>query len=441
MIYDERSEKALLGALMQHENPGTYLLGLTEEDMVFEDDKIILAAMQRLFARREPFDLGVVGVEVGKDPRCTPSTAATAIQCVRMAPSTALTGSYYATVKDHSNRRKIQSIAQTMAERAQDMSTDAGTTIAETLEELRRISVGKDSWRELSVLVAETFEDIERLSRGDITYLPTGIADLDSAIGGLFPGEVTVLGARPAVGKSALAQFIGASLAERGKKVGICSLEMSPVQYLKRLIAAYADIDGKKLRTGRHISPEEWERIVDAVSKLAGWDMPFTFSVRTVEDLAAEARHRMDTKGLDLLIVDYMQLLHVKRPVESDFVRVSVVSHEIKQLALDLNIPILALAQVARPETKGNPKMPALDSLRGSGDIEQDADNVIFLHRPQETNDESINPHHVSMAAECINGGVNQYIVCNIAKQRNGTNRMFDMIFEPAKMRYRCLAH
>lgn len=440
MIFDEQAEKALLGALIQHENPSGYLLALSEEDMVFEDDKIILTAMHRLMARREPFDMGVVTSEAAKDSRYTANTTAAVLQCLRLAPSTAMTGSYFNTVKDHSNRRKLQAIAQAMSERAQDMSAEAEVTIAETLDELRRMHAGQDRWKELPVLAAAAFDDVERLSKGDITFLPTGIGDLDSAIGGLFPGEVTVLGARPAVGKSAMASYIGANLASKGKKVGICSLEMSPVQYMKRLLAAYSGVDGKKLRTGKHITPDEWVQLGDAMSQLSNWDMPFTFSVHTVEELAAEARRRMDSKGLDLLIIDYMQLLRVKRSVESEFVRVSVVSHDIKQMALDLNIPVLALAQVARPEVKGNLKMPTLDSLRGSGDIEQDADNVLFLHKPLNEKDESINPRHLSVAQQCMRNGPNQYVVCNVAKQRNGTNRMFDMIFDPSHMTYRCFA-
>ena len=441
MIFDEHAEKALLGALVQHENPSAYLLGLTEDDVVFEAHKVILAAMQRLNARREPFDAGIVARESGKDERAKALNVDMAVlDCMRSAPSSAMTQQYYNRVRDLSSRRRLQTIAQTLSERAQDMTEDADALTAEMLDEMRRITGGQSKWHDIATLAAAAFDDVERLSSGEITFLPTGIPDLDNAIGGLFPGEVTVLGARPAVGKSALAAYIGSNLAAKGKKVGICSLEMSPLQYMKRLLAAQSGVDGRKLRTGKNITPDEWERLGNASFALADWDMPFTFSVHTIEDLAAEARRRKDGKGLDLLIIDYMQLLRVKRPVESEFVRVSVVSHDIKRLALDLNIPILALAQVARPEQKGKLQMPSLDSLRGSGDIEQDADNVLFLHKPLADNDESINPRHLSIAQACMRGGANQYVVMNVAKQRNGTNRMFDMIFDPAHMTYRCLA-
>lgn len=442
MIFDENAEKTLLGALLMHDNPAAYLLGLTEDDMTFEAHKVILAAMQRISARREPFDAGTVCQEAQKDSRSSPiDVNSVLLDCARHAPSAVVAESYYRRVKDIGNRRRVQNIAQQMSLQAQDMTQEADVTISEALEGLRRISGGKDCWRSMATLAAEAFDDIERLSRGDTTYLPTGIPDLDRAITGLFPGEVTVLGARPAVGKSALAAFVGMSLASKGKRVGVCSLEMPPLQYLKRLMAAFSGVDGVKLRTGKNLGADDWERLGEAVNAFSGYDMPFTFSVRTVEDLAAESRRRMDQNGLDLLIVDYMQLLRVKRPVESDFVRVSVVSHDIKQLALDLDIPILALAQVTRPESKGLLKMPTLDTLRGSGDIEQDADNVLFLHRPQNDSDESINQRHLSIAKACMDGNGNQYIVCNVAKQRNGTNRMFDMIFDPAHMTYRCFAN
>lgn len=440
MIVDERAEKTLLGALMQHPDPARYLLTLSEDDMVFQDDKIILSTMQRLAAKREPFDSSVVISEVARDPRFSQTTMPTILECIRMSPSTAMIDSHHRRVKELSNRRKLQTIAQVLAEKAQDMGEAVDGSISEAMDSLRMIVGGEERWHDMAQLVMMAYEDIEALSSGTITYLPTGIADLDQAIGGLFKGEVTVLGARPAVGKSAMASYIGANLAEKGHAVGICSLEMSPLQYLKRLMAAYSGVNGKKLRTGRGITADEWVRLGDACSELAGWNMPFSFSVRTIEELAAEARRRKEAKGLDLLIVDYMQLLKTQRPVESDFVRVSTVSHEIKRLALDLDIPILALAQVARPTTKGRLEMPTLDSLRGSGDIEQDADNVLFLHRPEEAGDDSINSRHASIAKSCIEGGENQFVVCNIAKQRNGTNRTFDMIFDPSHMTYRCLS-
>lgn len=440
MIVDERAEKALLGMLMQHQNPARYLITLSENDMVYEDDKIILSTMQRLAAKREPFDSSVVMTEATRDQRFNQTTLSTILECVRMAPSTVMIETHHRRVKELSNRRKLQEIAQVLSERAQNMGEPVDGSISSAVDSLRMIVGGEERWHDMSTLVMMAYEDVENLSSGSITYLPTGIADLDRAIGGLFKGEVTVLGARPAVGKSALASFIAANLASKGHAVGVCSLEMSPLQYLKRLMAAYSGVDGKKLRTGRGITQDDWEKLGDACAELAGWDMPFSFSVRTVEELSAEARRRKETKGLDLLIVDYMQLLKTQRPVESEFVRVSTVSHEIKQLALDLNIPILSLAQVTRPAIKGRLEMPTLDSLRGSGDIEQDADNVIFLHRPEDANDDSINPRHISIAKECIDGVGNQFVVCNVAKQRNGTNRLFDMIFDPAHMTYRCLA-
>lgn len=441
MIYNEQAEKALLGALIQHNNPAQYLLTLSEEDMVFEDDKIILSAMKRITARREPFDFGVIDAETRKDARCTASTAAALLQCLRSAPSTVMTGSYYHTVKDHSSRRKLQSIAQLIGERAQDMTQGTETTIANALDDLRRIHAGKDRWQEMDELVLQAFDSTERLSRSESAYLQTGIVDLDRAIDGFFPGEMTILGARPAVGKSAMAAFIGSNIARAGKQVGVCSLEMLPEQYMKRLLAAESGVEARKLRTGKHITAEEWERLGDALSELSSWKMPFTFRVCTVEELSAEARRRKESKGLDLLIVDYIQLLRTAKPAESQFAQVTYVSHEMKQLALDLEIPILALAQVSRPEIKGRPKMPTLDTLRGSGDLEMDADAVLFLHRPEDETDPSINPRHISTAQACMRGGQNQYIVCNVAKQRSGSNCMFDMIFDPRHMTYNCLAN
>lgn len=441
MIFDEHAEKALIGALLQCEKPEPYLLRLNEDDMMLEAHKIILSAMQRLAGRREPFDFSIVAREAKKDARANAINAdVIAIECIRNAPSAVMVEQYYRQVKNLGNRRRVQRIAQEMDESARDIMQEPDVVISEAMDKLRKISQGQDCWKDTARIMSEALDTIERMSKGEEIYLKTGIPDLDCVISGLFPGELTVLGARPAVGKSALAAFIGANIASCGKKVGICSLEMAPLQYAKRLIASRGGVSAEKLRTGKALTEADWDKIVGACSEMAGWQMPFTFSVKTIEDLEAETRRRIDTAGLDLLIVDYMQLLRTKKPAESNFACVTAVSHGLKSLALDMGIPVLALAQVARPERKGMLQMPTLDCLRGSGDIEQDADAIWFLHRPELPDDRSINPRHDSIARACMNGGPNQYVVLNVAKQRDGKTRMIDMIFDPEHMSYKCMA-
>lgn len=441
MIFDEHAEKELIGALLQCEKPEPYLLRLDEDDMMLEAHKIILSAMQRMAGRREPFDFTTAAREAKKDARAKAlNMDAAVIECVRSAPTAVMVEQYYNQVKALGNRRRVQRVAQEMEQGARDITQEPEAVISEAMDKLRKISLGKDCWMDTARIMSDAVDVIERMSKGEETYLKTGIPDLDRVISGLFPGELTVLGARPAVGKSALAAFIGANLASGGKKVGICSLEMAPLQYAKRLIASRGDVSAEKLRTGKNLTAEEWERIVGSCSEMAGWQMPFTFSVKTIEALEAETRRRADTVGLDLLIVDYMQLLRTKKPLESQFAVITAVSHGLKSLALDMGIPVLALAQVSRPERKGLLQMPTLDCLRGSGDIEQDADAIWFLHRPEMPDDRSINPKHEGIAKACMNGGANQYVVLNVAKQRDGKTRMIDMVFDPERMSYKCMA-
>lgn len=442
MIYSELAENTVIGALMQVSSPAEWLAGLCEEDFVQELNRAALSAMHRLCARREPIDIRTVGYEMRRDERAKDEGKAQAhlIGCFRACPAPSGVQGYVKRIKELSARRTLQRVAERLSASAADEGLPPDETAEEAMAELRRVGRSKVTWQEMSAMVGMTMDDVEKLAGGGGTVTPTGIADLDAAMGGFFPGELTVLGARPGVGKSALAAYMGVQIAAKGKKVAVCSLEMSPIQYVKRLIAAQSGVDGRKLRTGRGLTETDWTAMSDACAELAGYSMPFTFSVTTVEDLAAAARRRKDARGLDLLVVDYLQLLKVKRACESDYVRITTVSHELKAIALELEVPVLALAQVSRPETKGRLRMPTLDSLRGSGDIEQDADNVLLLHRVESVRDEEVPERDRATVAAFLDRGDMQYIRANLAKQRNGTPVGFGMAFDPRHMTYACIA-
>lgn len=438
ILFGADTEKTMIGSFLQDSTCCKALLELSVDDFYFPQNREIFDAMRSLHLADTPVDVMTVSDELSRRGTLDGVGGASyMLQAFRFVPTTANFGTYKDMLLTYSKRRKIVAAAKEM-EQAVVALDDVDTVIENSLDKLRAIGKSSNGWISLGSIAAKAYEDIERLASGEVTHLKSGLPDLDRRIGGFYDGELTILAARPAVGKSALGATIGYNLALKGKRVGVCSLEMSPTQYIKRLLSSHAMVSGRKLRIGKGITPEEWVKLSDACGEMQKVRMPFTFSVSTIEELRAHAQHMKDTDGLDMLIVDYMQLLQTKKPCESDYVRISTVSHALKRLALDLQIPILALAQVSRPQVKGAQKMPTLDCMRGSGDIEQDADCVIFLHPTESADDKDVDPMDRERVRDVLKRGA-QYIILNVAKNRNGECGMFGMTFEPEYMLYACL--
>ena len=219
--------------------------------------------------------------------------------------------------------------------------------------------------------------------------------------------------------------------AKNGARVAICSREMTDVQYGQRLISSAAYIDGMRIRTG-DLHESEWPLLGDAMAELSALPIEFMFTVRTVEDLRQECVRLKEQSGLDVLVVDYLQLMDSAGSFEKEYLRIGKISHALQALAHDLNIVVLALAQVGRSAQNA---MPTLAELRGSGDMEQDADGVIFLHRPENAQDRTVHPLDKSRFDEFKLMGY-EYISIHIAKQRNACTGYINILFEPSKMRY-----
>jgi replicative DNA helicase len=258
---------------------------------------------------------------------------------------------------------------------------------------------------------------------------------LDKITSGFHRGELSIIGARPAVGKSALGMHIALATAAQGYRVGVVSREMTDVQYGARILGSRAEIEPGKMRTGQ-LDPYDWTQLSEAMQHYSDMSVSFMFSARDIEDLRMEVQRKIDGEGLDMLVIDYLQLLQTRRRFEKDYLRVGYISKAIKDMTTDFNIPIIALAQVGRSSAR---TMPNLSELRGSGDIEQDADNVIFMHRPEDASDDSILSGDGGMIA-ALEAENKQYIVLEIAKQRQGQTGRTAVVFDPARMKYTSIA-
>jgi len=285
----------------------------------------------------------------------------------------------------------LRSLITTMSQNVQkcfDNREDAFGLIDEIERDIFRVSEArlKKAVVPLQQALVKTMEVLERIhgSKGGVTGVPTGFADLDGMTGGLQKSDLIIIAARPSVGKTAFALSLARNSAVKyGVPTAIYSLEMSQQQLLVRLLAAEARVDAHALRTGT-LPEEKWAYISTRIHKLAPApifidDTP----ALSVLELRARARRLKSEHNLGLIMVDYLQLMQGPARAESREREISMISRNLKVLAKELDIPVIALSQLRRSVEERNDKRPILSDLRESGALEQDADVVIFIHRPE----------------------------------------------------------
>lgn len=274
-------------------------------------------------------------------------------------------------------------------------------------------------------IIKETFKKLESMSEseGFVTGVPSGFKDFDRYTAGLQPSDLIIIAGRPGTGKTAFALNIAYNAAiESKKRVAVFSLEMSRMQLGMRLLGFTSNVDIKKVRTGSFIDGNEWERITNAASQLS--ELPIYVedsSALSVLEMKAKCRRLKKKSGLDLVIVDYLQLIQGRKSSESRQMEISEISRSLKGLAKDLDVPIIALSQLNRKVEDRTVKKPQLADLRESGAIEQDADVIVFLYR-----DESA---QTGPNVDLMN--------VDIAKQRNGPTGSVKLTFLRSFTRFR----
>lgn len=361
-----------------------------------------------------------------------------------MAPGALKTGRQEA-IGDHirilkalSKRRAAIQAAEALAKGLRDPTSDIGEVLGQLRDLADGIETGgKLKWVPLDEVNLSTYEYLEARQQGRIRAIPTGIKSVDNLIGGLFGGEMTVVAARPSVGKTAFGLNIAMNAAKEGFRVGFVSCEMGKVGLGQRTLSRGAWVSGDKLRKAQ-IEPEDWEALVGAMTAMDGLPFEFIFNDPenpepiTVESVFDAVKDRARREGIDLLVVDYIGIMGAKREFREERLKISYISRELKRLAMAVNIPVVALCQVNRA---AQGRMPTMAELRDSGAVEQDADGIIFLHRPESHEDKSVNPKDVAGFYAMQEGG-SVYISICVAKQRNGSIGMGNVMFDASVMRY-----
>ena len=400
---------------------------LAPEDFYRGVNARIFETLRGIYARGEPVDI-VTGIESLKRLGLLDDVGGPLYlrDLVDQVPTPASAGHYARIVAQTALLRRLISAAADIMERAYG-ATDDPEGVADDAEQ-RIYDVArredKDEVAPLRDLVDQAMIDLENIQNREAAYtgLPTGFRDLDDLMSGLQPGNLIIIAARPGIGKSSLAMNMARNVAVTGKACTVFSLEMSRYEIGMRLLCAEARVPWDRIRSKR-VGPDDWSRVVQAAETLHESPLLIVDAGNVnIVDIRAKARRMRTSKvGLDLIIVDYMQLMtspNSRRP-DNRQQEVAEISRSLKLLAKELHIPVVALSQLNRnPETRAD-KRPQLSDLRESGSIEQDSDVVMFIHR------DDADPEK-KREAELI-----------IAKHRNGPTGSVKLFFEPSLTQFR----
>jgi replicative DNA helicase len=416
------AERSVLGAILI-ENTAINRAQeiLRQEDFYREPHRKIFKVMADLSERTTAIDPVTVKEELSRagDLEAVGGPAYIA-SLVDGVPRSANVEYYARIVKEKSMLRNLIEAGGRIVSTAYEASQDPD----DILDQSERLifQIAQDRLREgfvsMRTIADQSLKAIERLaeSRELITGLPTGYRQLDEYTSGLQPADLIVLAARPGMGKTSFALNVAQHAGlPGGGRVGIFSLEMTREQLFLRMLTGLARVDSHRLRTGR-LTKEDWKQLTKAFGELAAGNIFIDDSAGiSVLEMRAKSRRLKLERGLDLVVVDYMQLIRSRSRFENRQQEMSEISRSLKELAKELNVPVIAVSQLSRaPEQRGEKGRPQLSDLRESGAIEQDADVVLLLYR-----EEMYKPTEE-------NRGIAKVI---IAKQRNGPTAEFDMAF------------
>ena len=395
MDYDKKmpcsteAEQALIGSvLISPECMSTVAQIVNYDDFYNEEHRVIFAAIERMFLQDSNMDEVTLLDELKQRGELKEAGGEEyLLTIVRNTPDAVNAVDYANIVHGHAVRRKLIEAAEKISE---DAYSEAGTVEELVSEAERRISdisqgVNNESFVSIRKALLAVNNQLQAVAENPdaMKGTPTGYKAIDDLLVGLGSNDLVIVGGRPGMGKTSFAMNIAVQVAlNLRKKVCVFSLEMNPDQLVERMISSEALIDLKKMKSGK-LTPEDWQSIARATEKLAGADILIDGS-STISVSSMKAKLQRERDNLGLVVVDYLQLLEPDgvRRNDTRATEVGAISRGLKQLARSLEVPVLCCAQLKRETDKGK-KRPMLSDLRESGNIEQDADIVLFLYREE----------------------------------------------------------
>lgn len=404
---DEELEKAMLYYLIYEQE--NYVLD--ETDFAFERNKRIIKAINELKAEKKEISIISLQSKISANNKQVIEYLANLNEYVY-----ATTADYiYNQIIELSKKRKLMELLQKSITEIME-AENIDIFMQDKIKQINKIAEINEKEQTFVEQVVETSTEIEKntLQKPDYT-LYTGITDLDKMICGLHKQELTIIGARPGVGKTTLALQIAEHIAERGTETAIISLEMSDTQVIQKLISRRARINSYKMRMGT-LETKELEQIGVVSAEIAELPIHLITKARTIQHIENIARKLKNKNNLGLMVIDYIQLIKNKGKFNSREQEVADITRTLKLLSLELNIPIIGLCQLNRNAAR---QEPTLADLRESGAIEQDADNILFLYQEAESTETVVD------------------ITLKLAKQRAGETGKISLKFNKANSEFR----
>ncbi|MCG5125615.1 replicative DNA helicase [Candidatus Saccharibacteria bacterium] len=425
------AEKSLLGSILLDSTTFPDILEkLKPIDFYHQIHGHIYRAMMNLYERSQPIDLVTLTSELKSLKLLKEVGGATYISNLTMVVPTAANALSYANlVEQASIRRRLIKAGTEIATKAYDSANEVGAMLGQAEKELFAVSDSntKTDYTALSDLLVDAYDRMEMLSKnkGALRGLKTGFRDLDNKTAGLQKGDLIIIGARPAMGKTTFAQNLAYNVAGINKcGVLFFSMEMAKNEIVDRIISTTSNVDSWRIRTG-NISNDDFAKIGDALGEMG--EIPLYLddtSSMTILELRNKARRAHHDHNIGLIIVDYLQLITGSDRYAGNRVQeVTEISRGLKILARELEIPVIALAQLSRGVTGRDDPRPVLSDLRESGSIEQDADLVMFLHR--------VDYYHQEEGYEPTN--ITELLM---AKHRHGAIGKIELYFHPELLRF-----
>ena len=421
-------EEAVLGALLLEKDALHRIMDILKPHMFYKDaNKLIFEHVLELFQNSEPIDILTIKNALKQSGNLQKAGGPFYLTELTSRVASAANIEYHARIiAEKFILRQLITVSDAVIKDAYDETTDVFDLLDQTEQSLFEISETnlRRNYMGMPELVMRTLEKLEEMRGKDssITGIPSGIAELDKMTAGFHKTDLVILAARPAMGKTAFTLTLARNAALRfNEAVAFFSLEMAAVQLTQRMIVSEAELDAQKVRTGR-LEDYEWKQLITRIGSLSKANVFIDDTpALSIWDLRAKCRRLKAEKGISMVVIDYLQLMTGPSNKSGNREQeIAAISRSLKELAKELDVVVIALSQLSRAvESRGGDKRPVLSDLRESGSIEQDADIVMFLYRPEyygfETDDEG---NSTLGLAELI-----------IAKQRNGPTGNVKMQF------------
>lgn len=420
--YSPEAEEAVLGSILLNQDSFLTIAGILKSDDFFIiRHRFIWDAMARLNDRSEPIEYLTLIEELRNLEQLETIEGPPYIAHLINSTPTSVYGEYYARIVERAAlRRRLLEAADLIKGLAYNEKIDIDTVISDAEKQLFNVTDRqlKREFTPLHDVISEYFDQIEqRMQNPDMTFgTPSGFKDLDEMLGGFQKSDLLIFAGRPGMGKTSFLLSSAVNAARLGARIAIFTMEMGADQIVQRMIAMETGINTHQLRMGR-LSPQEFSRFVEAAGRLS------RFSIH-IDDTPALSPLQVRTKcrrlqheyGVDLVIIDYLQLMNSGGSYENNRVQeVSFISRALKELARELNVPIFTAAQLSRAVEQRQDKRPLMSDLRESGAIEQDADVIMFLYRDVVYNEATEFPNQADVI---------------VAKHRNGATGTISLYFD-----------